>query len=137
MIKACYTTKRIPFIVDDADLPLVNSFKSEVVGRKNGKDGPVRTRFTVARLVMLMKVAIICNRPLRHSFITSMETSSIIDVQIDTRSENNHYNWRRGAIARLLRKVKCARNCGGQVTKVARHPSKRYMYLCERHLAKS
>ena len=40
MIKTYYATKRIPFIVDDMDLPFVNSFDLEVVGRKNGKAIP-------------------------------------------------------------------------------------------------
>jgi len=140
MLRAKYGQK---ILVDDEYYDIVKVFHWYVTGITNGVGGLVQAPMSLARLILLREFS------KRKAFDPSVEVDHINGNPLDnrrqnlrlvTRSENQHFKWKRLAIRRLLNGIKCQHgrgHCSNQATKLIRRTKRRrYIYLCKHHTAK-
>lgn len=140
MTKICYTIHGEPLQVDDEDYPIVSALKWTHVGKQNGKGGTIMTRITLGRLLQLTELA----KRLHEDASTEVDhingdlrDNRRCNLRLVSRSENAHSKWKRMALNRIRKGVKCSLKCPNLATSLVRLPAKRYLYLCDEHFVTS
>jgi len=136
MVKTWHTLRGKKFQVDNEDFPLVSRLTWGIAGRINGKGGALVTRLTIGRLLLLKQLIRELGRNpkaevdhINGNFLDNRKTN----LRIVSRSENSHYKWKRMAINRLRRGIKCSLGCGRLASGLVRLPARKYLYLCDEH----
>jgi len=140
MVKTCYTSqgeRGIPFLVDDEDYAIASFFKWGFFGRtKSGRGGALHATVTLARLLLFQNIIEKCrvNSDVEVDHVNGNALDNRrCNLRLVSRSENNHFKWRRIALERLERGILCSLKCGKRATSLVRLPKKRYLYLCDDH----
>lgn len=144
MVKTCYTTqgeKGVAFLVDDKDYELVKCLRWGFWGKaKNGRGGALHATITLGRLLLLTDLF----GKQQNDPYPSLQVDHVNGNPLDNRrqnlriiscSENGHFKWKRIALERLHKGIRCSLKCSRLATSLVRLPKKRYLYLCDEHFA--
>ena len=133
-MKTCHTNKGHPFLVDDADYPLVSLFKWYLSGvTKTGRGGAIRTTLSLGTVLQLTDLMSRRVGEVDHINGNPFDNRRQ-NLRLVTRTENQHFKCKRLALERLHKGIKCSlKICENQATSLVRLPKKRYLYLCDEH----